>query len=84
MKDHTITVSESPEYTGPEMQDSISGLLNGRIVGVGVKHAHDSDHAECEGVSNTITQLRFLGCVFLELQYWANRVKYVFLNISKL
>ena len=32
----------------------------------------------CEGVSNTVTQLRFLGCVFLELQYWANRVKYVF------
>ena len=37
----------------------------------------------CEGVSNTITQLRLLGCVFLELHYWANRVKYVLLNISK-
>jgi len=38
----------------------------------------------CQRVSNTITQLRLLGCVFLELHYWANRVKYVLPNISKL
>jgi len=37
-----------------------------------------------EGVSNTITQLRFPGFVFLELHHWANRVKYVLQNISKL
>ena len=47
------------------------------------KRVHNG-HERCEGVSNTITQLRLLGCVFLELHYWANRVKYVSPNISKI
>ena len=40
-----------------------SALCGGRGVGLGEAlrpHPLDSEHAECEGVSNTITQLRFL------------------------
>ena len=36
-----------------------------------------------EGVSNTITQLRLLGNVLLELHYWSDRFKYVLPNILK-
>ena len=35
----------------------------------------------CEGVSNTITQLRFLGCVFLEY-HLGIMAKFVLPNIS--
>ena len=47
-------------------------------------HVITNAFANCEGVFNTITQLRLLSNVFLELHYWANRVKYVLPNISKL
>jgi len=47
-------------------------------------HFHVQYPRNCEGVSNTITQLRLLGCVFLELHYWVNSVKYVLPNFSKL
>ena len=42
------------------------------------------NHAECEGVSNIITQLRFPSSAFSVTSVLGQWVKYVFANISKL
>jgi len=68
-KHYTSSIAFLDQETGLEWPQTLKRVRNGH------------KRSYCEGVSNTITQLRFLGCVFLEY-HLGIMAKFVLPNIS--